>query len=235
LSLAARTAQSYFELIEANLQAQVAEQSIKDRRTIVDLVRGRFTRGLTRGLDVRLALTDLANAEAQLAQSRNQVQIDNVHSQGLVTLRNDIDLIPEVAGQVIQLHPDFVTGGFFNHNEVRAKTSAWSNSSNRETNSPGFIPPMLLKSDCRYPPASLSFSIYRWERLELEPFGKAQDRLRSLVLKSALAHSSPERRKPGKAASCVTRARWMKAGVYSMRLPKCWRRTGKKTIALLYF
>jgi len=75
LSLAARTAQSYFELIEANLQTQVAEQSIKDRRTIVELVRGRFTRGLTRGLDLRLALTDLANAEAQLAQSRNQMQI----------------------------------------------------------------------------------------------------------------------------------------------------------------
>jgi len=75
LSLAARTAQSYFELIEANLQAEVAEQSSKDRRTIVDLVRGRFARGLTRGLDLRLALTDLANAEAQVAQSRNQVQI----------------------------------------------------------------------------------------------------------------------------------------------------------------
>jgi len=75
LSLAARTAQSYFEFIEANLQTGVAEQSIKDRRTIVELVRGRFSRGLTRGLDLRLALTDLANAEAQLAQSRNQVQI----------------------------------------------------------------------------------------------------------------------------------------------------------------
>ncbi|MGZ4992603.1 MAG: efflux transporter outer membrane subunit [Methylobacter sp.] len=75
LSLAARTAQSYFELIEANLQAEVAEQSIKDRRTIVELVRGRFARGLTRGLDLRLVLTDLANAEAQLAGSRNRVQI----------------------------------------------------------------------------------------------------------------------------------------------------------------
>jgi len=75
LSLAARTAQSYFELIEANLQVQVAEQSIKDRRTIADLVRGRFARGLTGGLDLRLVLTDLANAEAQLASSRNQVQI----------------------------------------------------------------------------------------------------------------------------------------------------------------
>ncbi|MDP1772688.1 MAG: efflux transporter outer membrane subunit [Methylobacter sp.] len=75
LSLGARTAQSYFELIEANLQAEVAEQSIKDRRTIVELVRGRFARGLTRGLDLRLVLTDLANAEAQLASSRNRVQI----------------------------------------------------------------------------------------------------------------------------------------------------------------
>lgn len=75
LSLAARTAQSYFDLIEANLQVTVAEQSIKDRRTIADLVRGRFTRGLTGGLDLRLVLTDLANAEAQLATSRNQVQI----------------------------------------------------------------------------------------------------------------------------------------------------------------
>lgn len=42
LSLAVRIAQSYFEWVEANLQAEVAEQSIKDRRTIVDLVRGRF-------------------------------------------------------------------------------------------------------------------------------------------------------------------------------------------------
>lgn len=75
LSLAARTAQSYFELIEAKLQAEVAEQSIKDRRTIVELVRGRFARGLTRGLDLRLVLTDLENAKAQLAGSRNQVQI----------------------------------------------------------------------------------------------------------------------------------------------------------------
>lgn len=75
LSLAARTAQSYFELIEANLQVQVAEQSIKDRRVIADLVRGRFERGLTGGLDLRLVLTDLANAEASVASSRNQVQI----------------------------------------------------------------------------------------------------------------------------------------------------------------
>ncbi|MEQ1549191.1 MAG: efflux transporter outer membrane subunit, partial [Chakrabartia sp.] len=75
LSLAARTAQSYFELIEADLQIKVAEQSIQDRRVIADFVRGRFTRGLSRGLDLRLVLTDLANAEAQLAAARNRKQI----------------------------------------------------------------------------------------------------------------------------------------------------------------
>jgi multidrug efflux system outer membrane protein len=74
LSLAARTAQVYFELAEARLQAQVAEQSTRERRTLVELVRGRFARGLARGLDLRLALTDLANAEALLAQTRNRVQ-----------------------------------------------------------------------------------------------------------------------------------------------------------------
>ncbi len=74
LSLVARTAQAYFNLIEANLQVNVAEQSIKDRRTVVDLVRGRFNRGLTQGLDLRLALTDLSSAEAQLADARNQAQ-----------------------------------------------------------------------------------------------------------------------------------------------------------------
>ncbi len=74
LSLAARTAQLYFELAEARLQNQVATQSVKDRGTVVELIRGRFNKGLTRGLDLRLALTDLADAEAQLANARNQVQ-----------------------------------------------------------------------------------------------------------------------------------------------------------------
>jgi len=75
LSLAARTTQNYFELIEAHLQVKVAEQSVKDRRAISELVRGRFNLGLTGGLDLRLVLTDLANAEARLAENRNQVQI----------------------------------------------------------------------------------------------------------------------------------------------------------------
>lgn len=42
----------------------------------------------------------------------------DVHSQGVVTPRNEIDLIPEVSGKIIQLHPDFVTGGFFARGDV---------------------------------------------------------------------------------------------------------------------
>lgn len=75
LSLAARVAQNYFALLEAKLQAQVAEQSVADRGTIASLVQGRFERGLVRALEVRLVLTDLAQARSQLAAARNQVQL----------------------------------------------------------------------------------------------------------------------------------------------------------------
>lgn len=75
LSLAARIAQTYFAWNEARLQASVAAQSVHDRGVIANLVRGRFNKGLTRGLDLRLVLTDLANAEAQLAQADNEVQL----------------------------------------------------------------------------------------------------------------------------------------------------------------
>ncbi len=75
LSLTARIAQNYFVLQEAKLQTQVAVQSVEDRGVIAHLVQGRFKRGLARGLDVRLALTDLANARSQLAQARNRTQL----------------------------------------------------------------------------------------------------------------------------------------------------------------
>jgi len=42
----------------------------------------------------------------------------SVHSQGIVTPRNEIDLVPEVAGKVIYLHADFVAGGFFKRDEL---------------------------------------------------------------------------------------------------------------------
>jgi len=92
LSLAAAIAQTYFEWLEAQWQAEVAAQSVKDRRVIVDLIRGRFNRGLTRGLDLRLALTDLANAEAQSASALNGVQILAKRLQSLIARYPDGEL-----------------------------------------------------------------------------------------------------------------------------------------------
>ncbi len=75
LSLAARTAQAYFELAEAALQVEVAATSVRDRGTIAKLVQSRFQGGLTRGLDVRLTLTDVENAKAELARAQNQREV----------------------------------------------------------------------------------------------------------------------------------------------------------------
>jgi RND family efflux transporter MFP subunit len=60
-------------------------------------------------------------AEAPLVsviQVRPQTLRLTVHSQGIVTPRKEIDLIPEVAGKVIRLHPDFVAGGFFDRDDL---------------------------------------------------------------------------------------------------------------------
>lgn len=121
LSLAARTAQVYFELAEARLQSEVATQSVKDRTVIVDLIRGRFNRGLTRGLDLRLALTDLADAEAQLASARNRVQIaarlldvllGRYPDAGLVDQARFAELPPPVAAglpsELLKRRPDII-------------------------------------------------------------------------------------------------------------------------------
>jgi multidrug efflux system membrane fusion protein len=42
----------------------------------------------------------------------------NVRSQGVVTPRTEIDLAPEVAGKIVQLHPGLAAGGFFVAGEV---------------------------------------------------------------------------------------------------------------------
>jgi multidrug efflux system membrane fusion protein len=64
------------------------------------------------------------NDEAPLVQA---VQVDpqtvklNIRSQGVVVPRTEIDLVPEVAGQIVQLHPSLVAGGFFELGDVLIK------------------------------------------------------------------------------------------------------------------
>lgn len=55
---------------------------------------------------------------AQVVRVEPQTLRLNVRSQGVVTPRTEIDLVPEVAGQVIRLHPGLVVGGFFEPGDV---------------------------------------------------------------------------------------------------------------------
>ncbi|SJM90083.1 efflux RND transporter periplasmic adaptor subunit [Crenothrix polyspora] len=48
----------------------------------------------------------------------------NVQTQGVVKARDSIDLIAEVSGKVVYLHPDFVAGGFFAKGEVLVRLDA---------------------------------------------------------------------------------------------------------------
>jgi RND family efflux transporter MFP subunit len=49
----------------------------------------------------------------QVIQVEPQTVKLNIRSQGVVVPRTEIDLVPEVAGQIIKLHPSLVAGGFF--------------------------------------------------------------------------------------------------------------------------
>jgi len=42
----------------------------------------------------------------------------NVHSQGVVAPRVEIDVVSEVAGKIVKLHPGFAAGGFFKQGEL---------------------------------------------------------------------------------------------------------------------
>jgi multidrug efflux pump subunit AcrA (membrane-fusion protein) len=42
----------------------------------------------------------------------------NVHSQGVVAPRTEINLVSEVAGKIAHVHPSFAAGGFFKEREV---------------------------------------------------------------------------------------------------------------------
>ncbi len=71
--------------------------------------------------------SELLNDEAPLAQvvkvEPQTVQL-NIRSQGVVAARTEIDLVPEVAGQIVELHPSLVAGGFFRLGDVLIKIDA---------------------------------------------------------------------------------------------------------------
>jgi NodT family efflux transporter outer membrane factor (OMF) lipoprotein len=75
LSIAAQTVKVWFSILEAHEQATLAEESARSFRLSTDQVRSRYELGIRPALDLRLALSNLAAAEALLQLRRNQLDL----------------------------------------------------------------------------------------------------------------------------------------------------------------
>ncbi len=73
LSLSGQTARSWFGVVEAQQQLKLTHGTVKSFDRAARLVRGRYERGLARGLDVRLAESNLASAKSLESQRANQL------------------------------------------------------------------------------------------------------------------------------------------------------------------
>ena len=66
LSIAGGTAQTYYGLLEARLQRELAERDVATGEANLRIIERRYERGLSSSLDVRLARASLAQSQAQL-------------------------------------------------------------------------------------------------------------------------------------------------------------------------
>lgn len=76
LSLAAQVAQSWFDVIEAKQQYDLSTSTVANYERATQIIRNRFERGLSSGLDLRLSITSLEASKAtekQREASYNQV------------------------------------------------------------------------------------------------------------------------------------------------------------------
>ena len=73
LSLAGQTSKAWFAIAEARQQVLLSEATVASFSESVERVRERFEAGIRPALDLRLALLNLSNAQAQLAQRRQQL------------------------------------------------------------------------------------------------------------------------------------------------------------------
>lgn len=73
LSIASQTVKAWLAMIEARLQTDLAEETVVNFRMSADQVRSRYELGVRSSLDLRLALANLAGAEALLEARREQL------------------------------------------------------------------------------------------------------------------------------------------------------------------
>ena len=72
LSIAGQTTKAWFAIAEAQQQVDLSLETVRSFRSAAEQVRERFEAGIRPALDLRLALLNLSNAEAQLQQRRQQ-------------------------------------------------------------------------------------------------------------------------------------------------------------------
>jgi NodT family efflux transporter outer membrane factor (OMF) lipoprotein len=105
LSLASQTAKTWFAVIEARQQLKLSQDTVESFRQAADVVRERFNLGVRTSLDLRLALTQLHQAEALLyfreqqlefAVRQLEVLLGRYPSGGLET----VDELPTLPGPV---------------------------------------------------------------------------------------------------------------------------------------
>lgn len=73
LSLTGQTAKTWFAALEAKRQVQLARASLESYNVSAERVRARFESGVRSSLDLRLALTEVHNAEARVQQRQQQL------------------------------------------------------------------------------------------------------------------------------------------------------------------
>ena len=121
LSLAGQTTKAWFAIAEAGQQLRLAEASVDSFRASAEQVRERFEQGLRPALDVRLALSNLATAEA-LREQRGQ-QLDaavrqlevlmGLYATGSIAMPADLPAAPAVIpgglpAELVRRRPDVV-------------------------------------------------------------------------------------------------------------------------------
>ncbi len=74
LSLIAQTSKAWFAIAEAKRQLELAQETVVSFRSTSEQVRERFERGVRPSLDLRLALTNLAGAEAAVEARSEQLE-----------------------------------------------------------------------------------------------------------------------------------------------------------------
>ena len=72
LSIAGQTTKAWFAIAEAQQQVDLSQETVRSFRSSAEQVQGRFEAGIRPALDLRLALLNLSDAEAQLQQRRQQ-------------------------------------------------------------------------------------------------------------------------------------------------------------------